>query len=102
MFSYLIFGLTVLVYIVLGLFVLQPTPTGSDQNYGWASSALVLIIAYGICSLLLNIIITANSSFNWISHAILTRNVLVAIIWLGMMAGAIYCTLKPEYHKIYQ
>lgn len=102
MFGYFIFGLKILVYIVIGLFVLQPTPTGSDQNYGWASSALVLITAYGICSLLLTIIITANSGFNWISGNTIIRNVLVAFLWLGMVAGVIYCTLKPEYHKIYQ
>lgn len=102
MFGYFIFGLTVLVYIVIGLFVLQPSPSGSDQNYGWATSALVLIVVYAICSLLLTIILTANGGFNWISNAILTRNVLVAILWLGMVAGVIYCTLKPEYHKMYQ
>ncbi len=64
MFGYLLFGLTALCYIVLSLFVLQPTPSGSDQNYGWASSALVLIAAYGVCSLLLTINVTENGGFN--------------------------------------
>jgi hypothetical protein len=102
MFGYFLFGLTVLVYIVISLFVLQPTPSGSDQNYGWASSALVLIAAYGICSLLLTINITAKGGFNWISDAALKRNAIVAMLWLGMVAGVVYCTLKPEYHKFYQ
>ena len=102
MFGNLLFGLTGLVYIVLSLFVLQPAPSGSDQNYGWATSALVLIAAYCVCSLLLTINITANGGFNWISDATLKRNAIVAILWLGMVVGVVYCTLKPEYHKFYQ
>ncbi len=102
MFGYLLFVLTVLVYIVLSLFVLQPAPSGSDQNYGWASSALVLLTAYGVCSLLLTINITVKGGFNWISDATLKRNVVVAILWLGMVVGVVYCTFKPEYHKFYQ
>ncbi|MBK7812650.1 MAG: hypothetical protein IPI50_15735 [Saprospiraceae bacterium] len=102
MIGYFIFGLTVLVYIVLSLFILQPSPSGSDQNYGWASSAFVLIAAYAICSLLLTINITVNGGFNWISDATLKRNALVAILWLGMVVGVVFCTLKPEFHKFYQ
>ena len=102
MFGYLLFGLTVLIYFILCLFALQSAPSGSDQNYGWASSAFVLIAAYGVCSLLLTINVTANGGFNWISDAPLKRNVIVAILWLGMVAGVTYCTLKPEYHKFYQ
>ena len=102
MFGYLLFGITTLVYIVLSLFVLQPAPSGGDQKYGWASSALMLIAAYGVCSLLLTIYITAKGGFNWISDAALKRNAIVAILWLGMVAGVAYCTLKPEYHKFYQ
>ncbi len=102
MLGYFLFGLTVLVYIVLSLFVLQSAPSGGDQNYGWSSSAFVLIAAYGVCSLLLTINITANGGFNWISDATLKRNAIVAILWLGMVAGVTYCTLKPEYHKFYQ
>ena len=102
MFGYFLFGLTVLVYIVLGLFVLQSAPSGTDQNYGWASSALVLIAAYGVCSLLLTINITAKGGFNWISDAAIKRNTVVAILWLGMVAGVVYCALKPEYHNFYQ
>lgn len=102
MFGYLLLGITVLCYIVLSLFALQPTPSGGDQSYGWASSALVLIAAYGVCSLLLTINITANGGFNWISDAALKRNAIVAILWLGMVIGVSYCVLKPEYHKYYQ
>lgn len=101
MLGYILFGLTVLVYIVLSLFVLQPAPSGSDQTYGWASSAFVLIAAYGICSLLLTIYITAKGGYNWISDATLKRNAMVSILWLGMVAGVVYCTLKPEYHNAY-
>jgi hypothetical protein len=92
MFGYFLFGLTVLVYIVISLFVLQPAPSGSDQYYGWSSSALVLIAAYGVCSLLLRINITANGGFNWISDAAFKRNGIVAILWLGMVAG--FTTVK--------
>lgn len=101
MFGYFLFGLTALVYIALSLFVLQSAPSGGDQNYGWASSALVLIAAYGICSLLLTINITAKGGFNWISDAALKRNAMVAILWLGMVTGVGYCALKPEYHNFY-
>jgi len=102
MFGYLLFGFTVLVYFGLSVFVMQSAPSGSDQNYGWASSALVIIVAYGVCSLLLTFHIAANGGFNWISDAGIIRNAMVAILWLGMVVGVAYCTLKPEYHKMYQ
>lgn len=101
MFGYFLFGLTVLVYIVLSLFILQAAPSGGDQTYGWAYSALVLIVAYGVCSLLLTINITVKGGFNWISAAVVKRNAIIAFLWLGMVAGVAYCILKPEYHKIY-
>ncbi|MCC6280170.1 MAG: hypothetical protein IT262_06210 [Saprospiraceae bacterium] len=100
MIGYLLFGLTCLTYIAIGAFALQPVPTG--DKFGYSSSALVLIVAYGLCSLLLTIYITAKGGFNWISDAIIIRNAIVAILWLGMVAGSSYCTLRPEYHKYYQ
>lgn len=102
MFGYLCFGLTVLVYFVLCVFVLQPAPSGGDQTYGWAYSAFMLMAAYIVCSLLLTINITVNGGFDWISNAAIKRNICVGIFWLVMIAGVYYCGLgRPEYHKFY-
>ena len=99
MIGYLLFGLTFLTYILIGMLALTPNP-GGDQ-FGHSYSAFVLIIAYGLCSLLLTINIAVNGGFNWISDSTLKRNVIVAILWVGMMAIAL-CTLeRTEYHKYY-
>ncbi len=99
MIGYLLFGLTFLAYILIGMLALTPS-AGGDQ-YGQSYSAFVLIIAYGLCSLLLTINIAVNGGFNWISDSTLKRNVIVAILWVGMMAIA-FCTLgRTEYHKSY-
>ena len=102
MLGYLLFGFNVLVYIGISIFVFQPAPSGGDQKYSWEYSALVLISAYGVCSLLFTIYISAKGGFNWISDATLKRNAIVAILWLGMVAGVAYCTYKPAYHNVYQ
>jgi hypothetical protein len=103
MIGYLLFGITVLVYIALGSFALQSAPKGGDYTIGHAYAAFMVITAYVICSLLLTIYIAANSGFNWISDAPFKRNAAVAILWLGMVAGVAYCTLgRTEYHKFYQ
>lgn len=99
MIGYLLFGLTFLTYILIGMLALTPG-TGGDQ-FGHSYSAFVLIIAYGLCSLLLTINITINGGFNWISDSTFKRNVIVVILWVGMMAIAL-CTLeRTEYHKYY-
>lgn len=100
MIGYLLFGLTFLIYIAMGAFSLQPSPSG--DKFGYAYSAFVLIIAYALCSLLLTIYIVATGGFNWISETTIKRNIIVAILWLSMMTVA-YCTLgRTEYHKFYQ
>lgn len=102
MLGFFLFGLTVLVYLGIGLFAFQPAPSGTDQTYGWAYSVIVLIGAYGVCSLLLTIYIASKGGFNWISDAKLLRNGMVALLWLGMVLGVAYCTHKPTFHNAYQ
>lgn len=99
MIGYLLFGLTFLIYIIIGSFSLKPAPSG--DRFGYAYSALVLIAAYGLCSLLLTIYIVANGGFNWISDHTFQRNAVVAILWLGMLAVAYRTFGKRAYHKYY-
>ena len=100
MLGYLLFGLTFLTYILIGMFSLT---SGSDGNqFGHSYSAFVLFFAYGLCSLLLTIYITANGGFNWISDTAFKRNAVVAIIWIGMMVVALCTIQRTEYHKYYQ
>lgn len=102
MIGYLIFGITLIIYIALSSFVLQPAPRGGDYTIGYAYAAFTLIAAYGLSSLLLTINITASGGFNWISDSTFKRNAAVAILWLGTVAGVVYCTIgRTEYHKYY-
>lgn len=99
MIGYLLFGLTFLTYILIGMLSLSSNP-GGDQ-FGRSYSAFVLIAAYAVLSLLLTIYILANKGFHWISGNALTRYAIVSVIWFGMMAIA-FCTLeRTEYHKYY-
>lgn len=100
MIGYLLFGLTFLIYLAMGAFSLQPSPSG--EKLGYIYSGFVLIAAYCLSSLLLTIYITAIGGFNWISDNPLKRNIIVAIFWLSMLTVAFYTLGKPEYHKYYQ
>ena len=100
MIGYLLFGITFLIYIVLGMFSLKSNP-GGDQ-FGHAYSAFVLLAAYGICSLLLTIYILVTGGFNWISDNSYIRFAIVTIFWLGMMAAALCTVERTELHKYYQ
>jgi hypothetical protein len=103
MLGYLLFGLTAIAYLLLCILVLQPAPSGNDQTFGWSYSAFVLIVAYCITSLILTIYISANGGFAWLSESSIKRNIGVAIIWLGIIAGVVYCTLeRTDYSKFYQ
>ena len=99
MLGYLLFGLTFLTYIAIGIFALKSAP-GGDQ-FGYSYSAFVLFAAYAICSLLLTIYIIATGGFNWIFDHTFKRNVIVAILWLGMVAVAYTTIERTEYHKFY-
>ena len=102
MLGYFLFGLTALVYLLICVLVLQPASSGGDQ-YGSAYSAFVVIVAYGVCSLLLTMNITANGGFNWISDTVIKRNIGVAVLWFGMVVGVVYCIGgKTGFHKYYQ
>lgn len=100
MIGQLLFGVTFLIYIAMGMFSLRSNP-GGDQ-FGSAYSAFVLLVAYGICSLLLTIYILVTGGFNWISGNPYLRNAIVTIFWLGMMAAALYSVGRTELHKYYQ
>lgn len=67
MFGYLLFGLTIIVYIVLILHALEPQGTGGDAAYGSAIVALFSIKAFGLCRLFLTIYISVQGGFDWIS-----------------------------------
>ena len=45
MIGYLIFGITLIIYIALSSFVLQPAPRGGDYTIGYAYAAFTLITA---------------------------------------------------------
>lgn len=100
MIGQLLFGVTFLIYIAMGIFSLRSNP-GGDQ-FGSAYSALVLLAAYGICSVLLTIYILVTGGFNWISDNSYIRNTIVTIFWLGMMAAALFTIGRTELHKYYQ
>lgn len=103
MFSNLLFGLTTLTYIALAVFVIQPANATGERLVGWGMIAFALITAYIVSSLLLTISITTKGVFNWITDSTLKRNTAVAVLWFGMVAGVVICTIiKAEFPNKYQ
>jgi hypothetical protein len=104
MFGYFLFGLTITAYIGVSAYALQPHHSGgSDAAYGSAIAGLAVIVAFILTSLFLTIYMTVQGGFNWISDTVMKRNIGIAILWLGVVAGVVFCTLGHiEYHKYYQ
>ena len=103
MFSNLLFILTTIIYVALAIFVIQPINATGERLVGWGWIALVLTVAYVVSSLLLTISVTNGGAFNWISTSVTKRNTIVAILWFGLVAGVVICTIaKTEFPKGYQ
>lgn len=90
MFGNIILGLTFLTYLVL-LFVSfnNGKPTG---HYDFMFGFFILVV-YAVLSLILTVTLTAKGDFNWMSNSTLWRNVGVGVLWLGMMAGVVICSI---------
>ena len=98
MFGNLFFGLTALVYFALIIFNLTKVTATGERLVGWGMLAFVLIAAYIISSLLLTISLASKGAFNWISDSLLLRNSAVAVLWLGLVAGVVFCTsIKADF-----
>ncbi|MEP7197412.1 MAG: hypothetical protein ABI851_12900 [Saprospiraceae bacterium] len=93
MFSNIILGLTILTYSAILFVNLNRTEGTGDQMVGYSYILFIIAAAYAVLSLILTIIISLNGGFNWISSSSLYRNIGVFVLWLGMIAGVIICTL---------
>ncbi|MEO7174544.1 MAG: hypothetical protein ABI002_02060 [Saprospiraceae bacterium] len=92
MINNLILGLAVLAYILLLPFSLNRAGGTGDQNVGYLIGFYILI-AFVVLSLILTLIVAANGGFNWISHSTLWRNIGIGVLWLGMIAGIVTCSM---------
>lgn len=99
MFGNITFGLTALTYIALVIFNFQTVNVTGERLVGWGIIAFALLAAYVVCSLILTISIVANGGFNWLSNTEFWRVVGVGILWLGMVADVVFCTMiRTEFH----
>jgi hypothetical protein len=99
MFGNLLFGLTTLTYIALTIFNLQKMIATGDRLVGWGIIAFVILAFYVVFSLSLTISIAAKGGFNWLSNSEPLRNTAIGILWLGMVAGVVFCTMiRPEWN----
>lgn len=93
MFGSLVFTLTTLAYIVLAIFNLQRTGASGERMVGWGFIALGIVAVYVVLSLVLTISVTSKGGFNWLSETPSTRNILVGVLWIGMVTGVVFCTM---------
>ncbi len=91
MFSNLLLALTSISYIGLAVLNFQKANATGERLMGAGFISLGLIALYVLFSLLLTISIVSKGGFNWISPSTSTRNILVAILWLGMIIGVVFC-----------
>ena len=92
-FGNLLLGLTTLTYIGLAIFNLQKINATGDRLVGWGFLFFGLIAVYVFFSLLLTINIATKGGFNWISSSTSTRNIVVGLLWLGMVFGVAFCAM---------
>ena len=52
-----------------------------------------LIAVYVITSLLLTISVASRGGFDWLSPTPSTRKVFIGVLWLGMIAGVVFCAM---------
>jgi hypothetical protein len=103
MFSNLLLALTSLIYFALCLFTYQTINATGERLSGWGYIALVLMAAYIVSSLLLTISVAARGGFSWVSGSVSKRNITVAVLWAGLVAGVIICTIaKAEFPNGYK
>ncbi len=93
MFGILLFILTTLAYLALAVMNLQKTSPRGEYLMGWGLMMFGVLAVYVISSLLLTINITSKGGFNWLSTNPTTRNVMTAMLWLGMTAGVVFCAM---------
>ena len=99
MFGNLLFGLTTLTYIALAVYNIQKLNVPGERLVGAGLMAFALIIAYVVFSLFLTIAIASRGGFNWISTSASSRNIVTGMLWFGMVAGVVFCSmLTTEYH----
>ena len=91
MFSNLLLALTSFSYIGLAVLNFQKANATGERLMGAGFISLGLIALYVVFSLLLTISMVSKGGFNWISPSTSTRNILVAILWLGMIIGVVFC-----------
>ncbi len=100
MFGNLLFGLTLLTYIALSVFNIQKLNVPGERLVGASMIAFGLIAAYIVFSLFLTIAIASRGGFNWISTSASSRNIVIGILWFGMVAGVVFCSmLTTEYQN---
>lgn len=103
MLSNLLLVLTTILYIALAIFVLTPVNATGERLVGWGMIALVLVVAYIVCSLLLTISLASKGVFHWIPGTASRRKMIVAVLWFGLVAGVVICTIaKTEFPKGHQ
>ena len=100
MFGNLLFGLTTLTYIALAVYNIQKLNVPGERLMGAGLMALGLMVAYVLFSLFLTIAIASRGGFNWISTSASSRNIVIGILWFGMVAGVVFCSmLTTEYQN---
>jgi len=100
MFGNLLFGLTTLTYIALAVYNIQKLNVPGERLVGASMIAFGLIAAYIVFSLFLTIAIASRDGFNWISSSASSRNIVIGILWFGMVAGVVFCSmLTTEYQN---
>lgn len=97
MFGNVLLGLTTLSYLALCIFVLQRINTSGESIAGWGVLAFGLTAIYAVLSLVLTISVASIGGFEWLSADARVKNVGIAVLWIGLVVGVSYCTLRMEW-----
>lgn len=89
----LLFILTTLAYIAMAFINLQKTPARGEYLMVSGFMMFGLIAVYVITSLLLTISVASRGGFDWLSPTPSTRKVFIGVLWLGMIAGVVFCAM---------
>lgn len=97
MLGYFSFGVTLLFYI--GLTNLPKPPSGQN-GMGYFYIIPFLAIGFAICSLILTLYVGWKGGFDWVSTSGASRNLLIGVGWLSLVATTFFCVLfKWEWHR---